>query len=60
MTRDAETFERIAVRTGERSGCLVAVAVHSTRLGPALGGARMWTTRIPTQPLTTPVAWPPR
>ena len=42
MTRDAEPFERIAVRTGERSGCLVAVAVHSTRLGPALGGARMW------------------
>ena len=42
MTRDADSFERIAVRTGERSGCLVAVAVHSTRLGPALGGARMW------------------
>lgn len=42
MRRDPESFERIAVRTGERSGCLVAVAVHSTRLGPALGGARMW------------------
>ena len=42
MTRGPESFERISVRTGERSGCLVAVAIHSTRLGPALGGARMW------------------
>jgi leucine dehydrogenase len=35
-------FERVEVRRGERSGCTVAVAVHSTALGPALGGARMW------------------
>lgn len=35
-------FERVAVERGSRSGCTVAVAVHSTRLGPALGGARMW------------------
>lgn len=35
-------FERVEVRRGERSGCTLAVAVHSTRLGPALGGARMW------------------
>ena len=35
-------FERIAVERGERSGCIVAVAIHSTKLGPALGGARMW------------------
>ncbi len=35
-------FEQVAVSVGERSGCTVAVAIHSTRLGPALGGARMW------------------
>jgi leucine dehydrogenase len=38
----AGEFERVAVERGERSGCTVAVAVHSTTLGPALGGARMW------------------
>jgi leucine dehydrogenase len=35
-------FERVEVRRGQRSGCTVAVAVHSTALGPALGGARLW------------------
>lgn len=34
--------ERVLSRRGERSDRLVTVAVHSTRLGPALGGARMW------------------
>ena len=38
----AGAFERVVVERGERSGCAVTVAVHSTRLGPALGGARMW------------------
>lgn len=38
----SDGFERVAVERGERSGRLVAVAVHSTALGPALGGARMW------------------
>jgi leucine dehydrogenase len=28
--------------TGPRSGATIAIAVHSTALGPALGGARMW------------------
>ncbi len=42
MMPDDERFERVEVRRGERSGCTVAVAVHSTELGPALGGARMW------------------
>ncbi len=42
MTTVAGDFERVVVRTGERSGCTMAIAVHSTRLGPALGGARMW------------------
>src|SRR5213082_626952 len=31
------------VRRGERSGLFTFVAVHSTVLGPALGGCRMWT-----------------
>ena len=34
--------EVLAVTSGERSGVTMAVAVHSTRLGPALGGARLW------------------
>jgi leucine dehydrogenase len=29
-------------RRGERSGLQIAIAVHSTELGPALGGCRMW------------------
>lgn len=37
------THERVEVRTGERSGLFLAVALHSSRLGPALGGARVWT-----------------
>lgn len=35
-------FEEIAVVRGHRSGATMAVAVHSTTLGPALGGVRMW------------------
>lgn len=42
MRRAAAGYERVAVERGERSGALLTVAVHSTRLGPALGGARMW------------------
>lgn len=38
----AAGFERVVVERGERSGQLMAVAVHSTVLGPALGGARLW------------------
>jgi len=34
--------EQLAVRRGERSGLYCAVAVHSTALGPALGGLRIW------------------
>jgi leucine dehydrogenase len=34
--------EEVAVRRGERSGLYVVVAIHSTALGPALGGARLW------------------
>lgn len=34
--------ELVLVRRGERSGAYMVVAVHSTVLGPALGGCRMW------------------
>lgn len=34
--------EELAVADGERSGTHLAVAIHSTVLGPALGGVRMW------------------
>src|SRR3954454_11256651 len=34
--------ESLLVRRGRRSGLYTLVAVHSTALGPALGGCRMW------------------
>jgi leucine dehydrogenase len=34
--------EELVVRRGERSGVHCIVAVHSTALGPALGGLRVW------------------
>jgi leucine dehydrogenase len=36
------THERVLVTTGARSGLTMSVAVHSTKLGQALGGARVW------------------
>ena len=35
--------ERVEVVTGRRSGLFLAVALHSSVLGSALGGARLWT-----------------
>jgi leucine dehydrogenase len=34
--------EDLVVRKGRRSGGYVIVAIHSTALGPALGGVRLW------------------
>src|SRR5919204_2268826 len=34
--------EELLTRQGRRSGLQLVVAVHSTALGPALGGCRMW------------------
>ncbi|WP_022885993.1 Glu/Leu/Phe/Val dehydrogenase family protein [Glaciibacter superstes] len=34
--------ERVLITTGARSGLMMSIAVHSTKLGQALGGARMW------------------
>jgi leucine dehydrogenase len=34
--------EQLTVRRGERSGVYAIVAIHSTALGPALGGLRIW------------------
>jgi leucine dehydrogenase len=39
--------EELVVRRGRRTGLYVVVAVHSTALGPALGGARLWHYRAP-------------
>ena len=36
------THERVLITTGPRSGLTIIVAVHSTKLGQALGGARLW------------------
>jgi leucine dehydrogenase len=36
------THERVEVITGRRSGLFIAVALHSSVLGSALGGARLW------------------
>jgi leucine dehydrogenase len=36
------THERVLITTGPRSGLVISVAVHSTKLGQALGGARVW------------------
>jgi leucine dehydrogenase len=38
----AADYEELRVVTGPRSGATIAIAVHSTALGPALGGARLW------------------
>lgn len=35
--------ERVEVITGRRSGLFITVALHSSVLGSALGGARLWT-----------------
>ncbi len=39
--------EELHVRKGKRTGLHVVVAVHSTTLGPALGGARLWRYKSP-------------
>lgn len=37
------THERVEVIQGRRSGLFITVALHSSVLGSALGGARLWT-----------------
>lgn len=34
--------EELVIRRGKRTGAYTIVAVHSTALGPSLGGCRMW------------------
>jgi leucine dehydrogenase len=41
--RAQATHEEVVATTGSRSGYEIVVAIHSTALGPALGGVRMWT-----------------
>jgi leucine dehydrogenase len=40
---DPWEHETVVVERGRRSGLPVAVAVHSTKLGPGFGGVRLWT-----------------
>ena len=37
------THERVTTVTGPRSGLHITVALHSSAIGPALGGCRLWT-----------------
>lgn len=39
---EAPEHERVLITQGPRSGLTIIVAVHSTVLGQALGGARLW------------------
>jgi len=41
----ARSHEQLLVRDGRRSGLPMAIAIHSTTLGPALGGVRIWSYR---------------
>ena len=41
--------EELVIRKGRRTGVYTIVAVHSTALGPALGGCRMWHYRSPAE-----------
>ena len=34
--------EEVVVRRGSRSGVYIVISIHSTALGPALGGLRIW------------------
>ena len=42
LPTEAPEHERVLITRGPRSGLTIVVAVHSTRLGQALGGARLW------------------
>src|SRR5688572_26583657 len=40
---DGWEHEQVVIRRGGRSGLPIVVAVHSTAVGPAVGGCRLWT-----------------
>ena len=42
LLAEAPEHESVLITRGPRSGLTIIVAVHSTRLGQALGGARLW------------------
>jgi leucine dehydrogenase len=39
---EQDRYERLVVAQDRASGLRAIIAVHSTRLGPAVGGVRMW------------------
>lgn len=42
LTSAEFSHEKVLISTGRRSGLVITVAIHSTVLGQALGGARLW------------------
>ena len=46
LPTEAPDHERVLITRGPRSGLTIIVAVHSTRLGQALGGARLTVTDV--------------
>lgn len=45
--RASSDHEDVLIVDGSRSGARIAIAIHSTVLGPALGGVRLWRYRSP-------------
>ncbi len=56
LPTEAPEHERVLITRGARSGLTIIVAVHSTRLGQALGGARLWRYGHGPTPSPTPSA----
>jgi leucine dehydrogenase len=51
-----QEFEQIEVLQDRAGHCLVFIAIHSTRLGPAFGGIRRWTYATPQDGLADALA----
>jgi leucine dehydrogenase len=49
---EVEGYERVARAEDEESGLRAFISVHSTRLGPSLGGMRLWPYRSEEEALT--------
>jgi leucine dehydrogenase len=52
MELTVRDFEQVMFCNDEKTGLQAIIAVHSTALGPAVGGCRMWDYRTPEEALT--------
>jgi leucine dehydrogenase len=52
MSPNIRDFEQVVFFNDEKTGLSAIVAVHSTALGPAVGGCRMWNYRTQEEALT--------